>query len=95
MPLETFLEDEEKCKEVFSFSRKFSAFHSQTKRKVKGSATIADTYFTIPATTATQYGFLSSRADGELEFTPFSVQLVTPKEFQKQYKKSYEDKKGK
>jgi hypothetical protein len=48
---------------------------------------IPDTFFSIPATTKEQHGYVTGRDDGELEFRPHTDQSQSPAEFRKQYKK--------
>ena len=84
----TFIESEEKCRDYGYFSRKATVFHSVTNELVKCIATIPDTFISIPATTKTEHGYITSRDDGELEFRPHTNQTEqTPAEFRKQYKK--------
>lgn len=79
---------EEMCRDYGQFRRKARVFHSKTGELVTCRADIPDTYFSIPATTKTEHGYITGRDDGELEFRPHTFQDVqTPAEFRKQYKK--------
>ena len=69
------------------FTRQAIVFHSVTGKLVRCKATIPDTYFSIPATTKTEHGYIGSREDGELEFRPHTTQTLSPVEWRKQYKK--------
>ena len=84
---QTFVDPEEKCSDYGQFRRKFKAFHEETGELVIGMATIPDTFFSIPATTKEQHGYVTGRDDGELEFRPHTDQSQSPVEFRKQYKK--------
>ena len=72
------------------FRRKGKVFHRKTGKLVSVRADIADTYFSIPATTATEHGFISVNEDTkELQFTPHTRQTQTPANFRKSTKKAY------
>lgn len=83
----TSIDLEEKCRDYGTFARKAKAFHSKTGELVTCRADIADTFFSIPATTETEHGYVTIRNDGELEFRPHTEQSETPAEYRKQYKK--------
>jgi hypothetical protein len=82
----TKIDPEEKCKDIGCFSRNAVAFHKNTGKLVRCKATIPDTWFSVPATTKDECGYLTGRDDGELEFRPYTNQ-TPPAEFRKQYKK--------
>lgn len=72
------------------FRRKGKVFHKNTGKLVSVRADIADTYFSIPAVTATEHGFISVNEDtNELQFTPHTEQTQTPAEYRKSLKKAY------
>jgi hypothetical protein len=84
----TFIDREEKCTKIGQFSRKSKAFHSKTNQLVICMATIPDTFFSIPATTEDEHGYIGLRDDGELEFRPHTDQGgITPDQYRKNYKK--------
>ncbi len=85
----TFIDPEEKCRDIGYFSRRATVFHSLTGKLVNCRATIPDTFFSIPATTATEHGYITGRDDGELEFRPHTDQEdENPVEFRKNYRKN-------
>lgn len=86
----TFIDPEEKCKDIGHFTRNALVYHSiRTGGLVKCKATIPDTFFSIPATTNEEHGYITSRNDGELEFRPHTDQSKeTPAQFRKNYKKA-------
>lgn len=72
------------------FRRKGKVFHRDTGKLIPVRADIADTWFSIPATTATEHGFVSINTDsGELQFTPHTEQTQTPAEYRKSLKRSH------
>ena len=83
----TSIDKEEMCKDYGYFSRKALVYHLVTGKLVKCMASIPDTFFSIPATTKTEHGYITGRDDGELEFRPHTVQTKTPAQYRKQYKK--------
>ena len=83
----TSIEPEEKCRDYGQFNRKATVFRSVTGELVKCQAAIPDTFFTIPATTKMEHGYITVRDDGELEFRPHTSQIISPAEWRKQYKK--------
>jgi hypothetical protein len=83
----TFVDPEEVCSDIGQFRRRFKAFHHKTGELVKGKCAIADTFFSLPATTDTEHGYVTSRDDGELEFRPHTDQSETPAEYRKAYHK--------
>ncbi len=90
MSKQTFIDREEKCTDLGQFSRKSKAFHSKTNQLVICMATIPDTFFSVPATTKDEHGFISLRDDGELEFRPHTDQGgISPSQYRKAYKKAY------
>lgn len=84
----TWIDREERCRHIGSFARRATVFHSVTGKLVNCRAAIPDTVFSIPATTATEHGFITGRDDGELEFVPHIVQRESPEDFRKSYRKN-------
>jgi hypothetical protein len=84
---QTWIQPEEMCRDYGQFRRKARVFHNVTGELVRCRADIPDTFFSIPATTKTEYGYITGRDDGELEFRPMKYQYVSPAEYRKQYKK--------
>jgi len=70
------------------FRRRAKVFHRTTGELVACRADIPDTFFSIPATTKTEDGFISIRDDGELEFIPHTHQ-VGPVQYRKDVRKAY------
>lgn len=88
--MKTHLMPEDVQNDYGQFRRKGKVFHRDTGKLVSVCADIADTWFSIPATTANEHGFVSINTDlGELEFTPRTEQTQTPKEYRKSLKRSY------
>ena len=85
----TWIEAEEACTDYGQFKRRARAIHEKTNELVDCRADIPDTYFSIPATTKTEHGFITSRDGGELVFIPHTEQTQTPAEFRKATKKAY------
>jgi hypothetical protein len=85
--MRTFIDPEEKCRDYGTFARKAVVYHSVTGTLVQCRADIPDTFFSIPATTKLEHGYITGRDDGELEFRPHTDQSTPPQEFRKQYKK--------
>ena len=88
--MKTHLMPEDVQNSYGQFRRKGAVFHRDTGKLVSVRADIADTWFSIPATTATEHGFVSINTDsGELQFIPHTEQTQTPAEYRKSVKKSY------
>ena len=83
----TFIDPEEKCRDIGQFVRRALVFHSKTNELIACKAAIPDTYLSIPATTTTEHGYITGREDGELEFRPHTDQTMTPAEYRKDYRK--------
>ena len=84
----TYIDSEEVCRGADDFNRKALAFHAHTQELVRCKAAVADTYFTISATTETEHGYIVIRDDNELQFRPDIHQNQTPAEFRRTYKKA-------
>lgn len=84
----TSIDPEEKCQFHGQFRRIAKAYHSKTGELVKCRAALPDTFFSIPATTRTEHGFITFRDDGELEFIPHMEQTESPLIFRRNYRKS-------
>lgn len=85
----TRIDPEEVQTDYGQFRRKGGCYHHKTGELVKVRADIADTWFSIPATTETETGYVTSRDDKELEFRPHTTQDETPEEFRKRIRKAY------
>ena len=83
----TSIQSEEVQSDYGQFRRKALAFHQKTGELVKCRGDIPDTFFSIPATTKTETGYITGRDDGELEFRPYTDQSQSPAAYRKQYKK--------
>jgi hypothetical protein len=84
----TSIDCEEVCSDIGQFRRKFKAFHCKTGELVKGVGAIPDSFFSIPATTDKEHGYVTMRHDGELEFRPHTAQdNLTPAEYRRQYRR--------
>jgi len=80
----TWVEPEDCCTDYGQFRRKFRAYHKNTRCIVTGKADVADTFFSIPATTKAEHGFLTND-DGLLVFYPHDDQTETPSDWRKAY----------
>jgi hypothetical protein len=84
----TRIDPEEKCKDYGYFTRNALVFHCKTGELVRCKASIPDTFFSIPATTKDEHGYIGLRDDGEFEFRPHTDQSnQSPAEYRKQYRK--------
>ena len=86
----TWIEGEMWCTDYGQFRRRGLVRHSVTKELVKVRCDVPDTYFSIPATTDTEHGYVSGTDEPEFEFRPHTDQeKITPAEFRKATKKAY------
>jgi hypothetical protein len=83
----TWIEGELWCTEYGQFSRRGLVRHSTTGELIKVRCDIPDTYFSMPATSRNQHGYVTSNDNKEFEFRPHTDQIQSPKDFRKQYKK--------
>lgn len=82
----TKIDPEEVQSDYGQFRRKATVFYYKTENLVKCRADIPDTFFSIPATTETEHGFIGIREDGELEFRPHTNQAdESPAAYRKYY----------
>ena len=89
---ETWLEGEMWNTDYGQFRRRGLVRHAkQSGVLVKVRCDVPDTYFSIPATTDTEHGYVTVNNDtGELEFRPHTDQAkMTPAQFRKSVKKAY------
>lgn len=90
---ETCLESESLCSDYGQFHRKGLVRHEKTRELVRVRADIPDTWFSIPATTESEHGFITSREDAagaaELLFIPHTEQTQTPTQFRKATRAAY------
>lgn len=86
--MKTFIDSEEVCTDIGQFRRRALAIHSKTGQLVACKAAVADTFFSIPAVTPTEHGYITGgRDDGELEFRPHTDQTMTPTKYKKDYRR--------
>ncbi len=87
---DTWIESEMFCSDHGKFERKGIVRHAKTGQLVRVRLDIADTWFSIPATTATEHGYVTGDTDtGELQFRPHTEQSVSPSQFRKDTRKAY------
>lgn len=90
---ETCIEGECLCTDHGKFERRGLVRHEKTKGLVRVRLDIPDTWFSIPATTATEHGFVTSREDAagaaEFLFVPHTEQTKTPAQFRKETRAAY------
>ena len=84
----TSVDPEEKQTDYAQFRRRFKAYHAGTGHLVSGKADIPDTWFSIPAVTKQECGYLTFREDGELEFRPYTNQQQNPQDYVKQQRRA-------
>jgi hypothetical protein len=88
--MKSYLMPESVQSDYGQFRRKGKVFHRVTGKLVSVRADISDTWFSIPATTVAEHGFLSMNDETkELQFTPHTEQTETPAQFRKSLKKAY------
>jgi len=80
----TWIDPEEVCSDIGQFRRKGEARHEDTGELVRIRASTPDTFFSIPATTDKQHGFVTSD-DGVLVFNPHTDQDISPKEYRRRH----------
>jgi len=85
----TWIEGEMMNLDYGQFRRRGLVWHSVTGELVQVRLDVPDTFFSIPATTETEYGFVTVKAKGEFMFIPNDEQRVSPAQFRKDLKKSY------
>jgi hypothetical protein len=86
---QTWIDPEEVQTDYGQFRRNALVYHKVTGELIKCRADIPDTFFSIPATTKTECGYISAREDGEFEFRPYTEQTQTPVEYRKTVKRAY------
>ncbi len=91
---ETCIEGEMMCSDYGKFERRGLVRHTKTKELVRVRLDIPDTYFSIPATTATEHGYVTTADEAgtgerEFEFRPHTEQKVSPTQFRKDTKQAY------
>lgn len=88
--MKTYIMPEDVQTNYGQFRRKGKVFHRDTAKLISVRADIADTWFSIPATSKTEHGFVSiNRDSGEYQFTPHTEQTQTPAEYRKSLKRAY------
>ena len=70
----TRIDPEERCRDFGQFRRQGTVFHRNSGALIRVAADIPDTFFSIPAVTKTEHGFVTCRNDEELEFVPHTNQ---------------------
>ena len=90
---ETCLESETLCSDYGQFARRGLVRHEKTRELVRVRADIPDTWFSIPATTKNEHGFVTSRenenGEAELLFVPHTEQTKNPAQFRKETRAAY------
>lgn len=84
----TWIEGEMWCTDYGQFRRRALARHKKTNELVLCHADIPDTYFSIPACTESEHGYITSSETG-FEFNPDLDQSQPIKQWKKQYRKVY------
>ena len=86
----TWIEGEMMNNDYGQFRRRGLVVHSKTRELVKVRLDVPDTYFSIPATTTTEHGFVTGKDNegfSEFEFIPHTTQRVTPAQFRKELRR--------
>jgi hypothetical protein len=84
----TWIEGEMMNTDYGQFRRRGLVWHATKQELVKVRLDVPDTYFSIPATTDTEHGYVRIE-NGEFEFVPHTEQSVSPAQFRKELKASY------
>jgi len=82
----TQIESEGFCTDYGRFERKGEVRHVLSKALVRVRADIADTWFSTPATTTTESGYVTLREE-ELVFIPYTSQSETPVQYRARIRK--------
>ena len=82
------------CSDYGKFERRGLVRHAKTGALVRVRMDIPDTYFSIPATTETEHGYVTTKElatldQTEWEFRPHTEQTQTPAQFRKATKQAY------
>jgi hypothetical protein len=91
LPIEldnTWIEGEMMNDDYGQFHRRGYVMHSITKKLIRIRCDIADTAFSIPATTNNEYGYVNCK-DNYFEFIPYKEQTLTPEKYRQSIKKAY------
>lgn len=91
----TWIDSEEVQTDYGQFRRRGLVIHSRTKELVKVRMDMADTVFSIPATTDTEHGYVTTFVHGDnaeledFEFRPHTEQTQTPAEYRRSMRRAY------
>lgn len=89
----TWIEDETFCTDYGQFKRRGLVRYAKSRVHVPVRLDIADTWFSIPATTSKEHGFVTSEEDAEgarhFVFVPHTDQTKTPAQFRKEVRLAY------
>lgn len=89
----TWVESEMLCSDHGKFERRGLVRHSKTNQLIRVRADVPDTYFSMPATTKTEHGFVTcvdlDEYGIELHFIPHTDQWQSPAQFRKETRKAY------
>ena len=89
----TWVESEMLCTDHGKFERRGLVRHTQTDELVKVRVDVPDTYFSAPATTKTEHGYMTvidlKEYGVELHFIPHTDQNQSPSNFLKETRKAY------
>lgn len=84
----TWLEGEMMCSDYGQFRRRGYVRHSVSKVLVLVRCDISDTFFSIPATTEREHGYVCGD-NGEYEFRAHTEQTETPAQYRASIKRAY------
>lgn len=91
----TWIEGEMWCTDYGQFRRRALVYHKDTDQLVSCKADVPDTFFSIPAYTKTEHGFITCREEPDTNkptgfvFNPDKDQSQSVKDWKKEYKKCY------
>jgi hypothetical protein len=85
----TWVEGEMMNTDYGQFRRRGIVIHAGTQELVMVRLDVPDTFFSIPATTRAEHGYVTTNAKGEFEFRPHTTQTVSPAQFRKDTKHAY------
>jgi hypothetical protein len=89
---DTCMESDEFCTDYGKFERKGEVRHKVSRELIRVRADLSDTWFSIPATTTTEHGYVTAQEEvdsrQELVFIPHTNQLdETPAQYRARWRK--------
>ena len=91
----TWIDSEDVQTDYGQFRRRGLVIHCKTKQLVKVRLDMPDSFFSAPATTDTEHGFVTTfdnehnNGIKDFEFRPHTDQTMTPSEYRRSVKEAY------